>query len=120
MHFTQFNKLVAFVAIAAVTSNAAPSSFVVGEICTDLNLTGDCAGLPVDGIPSRCITLAGAFVNSITSIKVDPGFDCQFFRDSPTCGPGSISVKNGDTAPDLAGTGFNDNIQSYICFDFTG
>ncbi|KAJ6483005.1 hypothetical protein DFH09DRAFT_1340712 [Mycena vulgaris] len=120
MHFTQFSKLVAFVVVAAVTSNAAPAVFTrafdVGTICTDPNLTGTCSGLPVSGIPSACTTLAAPFVNSITSIRVDPGFDCQFFQNSPSCGPGSISVKNGDTAPDLIGTGFNDNIGSYICF----
>ncbi|KAJ7926296.1 hypothetical protein B0H13DRAFT_2653875 [Mycena leptocephala] len=116
MHFTQFSKLVALVAIASVTANAAPEAFVVGRICTDPNLTGTCGGLPVSGIPSARTTLAGPFVNSITSIQVDPGINCQFFRDTP----GSISVKNGDTAPNLIGTGFNDNIESYICFDFTG
>jgi hypothetical protein len=36
-------------------------------------------------------------------------------RDSASCGPGSISVIQ-TTAPDLPGTGFNDKIQSYICF----
>ncbi|KAJ7117253.1 hypothetical protein C8R43DRAFT_109188 [Mycena crocata] len=138
MHFTLFSKLLAFVAISAATSNAAavvPASgtavavngtdakvtgdfaaaaITVGLVCTDANLSGTCGTIQVDGIPSGCFNFINGFDNSISSIRVNAGFDCQFFQPI-NCGPGSISVIQ-TTAPNLGGTTFNDNLSSYKCF----
>ncbi|KAJ7175086.1 hypothetical protein C8R43DRAFT_1119104 [Mycena crocata] len=138
MHFTQISTLLAFVAISAVTSNAAavipaagtvvavtPSdakvagdfaaaAITVGLVCTDANLSGSCGTIQVDGIPSSCFNFIGGFDNSISSIRVNAGFDCQFFQPS-NCGAGSISVIQ-TTASNLGGTTFNDAISSVKCF----
>jgi hypothetical protein len=45
----------------------------------DANFSGTSWSVDVGGIPSACINLPAAANNQVTSICINPGFDCQFF-----------------------------------------
>ncbi|KAJ7586662.1 hypothetical protein C8J56DRAFT_1052009 [Mycena floridula] len=96
-------------------AGTSPLDFNVGKFCTDSNLSGTCAAINVDAIPSSCFTVIAQFNDQISSIQIDSGITCSFFIDAGC--KGNVAGGITGTINDLgtAGGGFNDAISAYSC-----
>ncbi|KAJ7580513.1 hypothetical protein C8J56DRAFT_961694, partial [Mycena floridula] len=94
-----------------------PLDFSVGEICTDSNLSGTCASINVNALPSSCFNVLSQFNDQFSSFQINSGIECDFFIDAGCAG---ASLTSDGTVNDLgsstiAGGEFNDAISSYNC-----
>ncbi|KAJ7579502.1 hypothetical protein C8J56DRAFT_961692 [Mycena floridula] len=92
-----------------------PLDFSAGEICTDSNLSGTCASINVNAIPSSCFNVLSQFNDQFSSFQINSGIECDFFIDAGCAGDVLGPTGSINDLGTIFGGEFNDAISSYEC-----
>ncbi|KAJ7073148.1 hypothetical protein C8F01DRAFT_1244141 [Mycena amicta] len=107
-----------FVAATAAQASSLPklnvSDVAAVTFWTDINFAGQNATSEVV-VPSGCIQAVPPFVSSVSSVAIQPGFQCTLWA-IPQCGLGAgNSITLHDKVPNLVDLAFNDLMVAYQC-----
>ncbi|KAJ7351390.1 hypothetical protein DFH08DRAFT_860389 [Mycena albidolilacea] len=97
---------------AATSGDLNARVFDFGSFCTGPGAVG-CNRFQRPSLPSGCVNNSPEWINNISFYTIDAGFKCTWFNFA-NCGGDSITT-TGSASVNLAGTNFDNNLESYKC-----
>ncbi|KAF7351824.1 hypothetical protein MVEN_01143500 [Mycena venus] len=97
---------------AATSGGLNARDFDFGSFCTGPGAVG-CIDFERSVLPTGCVNNSPEWINNISFYTIDAGYKCTWFNFA-NCGGDSITT-TGPASVNLAGTNFDNNIESYSC-----